>query len=1080
MHLLRILLLLGLPLLLVACGDDEQSVDSCRGVVCQEGFDCVDGTCRERVEPPETEGCKANGDCQFDPRGALCDRASGACVACLSDANCGARSCVGGACVGEVCSTDADCDASTPFCNEAGDACLACRTGADCAAGEACEAGACVEVPVECTSDAECEAAAPARPLCRVEDGRGLCVACRGDADCTEAGAECRGGACVVTACDDGADCAAFPDLPVCTDGRCVECAADRDCGPGELCVDRACQAPFRCESDLDCAGMATERVCDELSGACVICASDADCPVGQACQAREACVPVGCNTVSDCPVGATCEAGSCVAAPPCGSAADCTYDPRVPQCNDAGACVACTADAHCGAGERCIDEQCTRPQDCTADSDCRGGYVCNAGLCSACRTDDQCPRGSCFAGACVDEPTCGSDADCATGVCSAGVCTACATTLDCAGGLWCDAGACVPPPSCTTNFDCGTGYACTAGSCTPAACDGDREPDQGPAAATPFAPGAPTSGVLCTNDEDWYVLTAVQGSGLSAQLLAPPAGTELTLAWYEPATRALRTLDAGATLSVRALPQAAAGRYYLRVKSAAGNAGTYGLFASVAVGGGACTDAAEPNQPRNNARAIESGRLYEGLQLCGDDDYYAVQVPAGRTLHAYVFPEANGDAALGLYDTDGASVGGLAASTPFLGGGKTASAPAAPTDRTLLVKVSAAAPVARAYALYTSVEADPACNAALPLIDGDDRVRIRSATLGRTADVAAGACGGGGPDVAYRVHLDAGARLLAEVRAPFPARLSLRNASCAGELACSAALATGTGILDVPSLPAGDYTLLVGGTLQSAGPFELAARLLPPIAAPPNDACGSAEPLSFTGAVAQATGSTLGAISDASLSCGPGAAEVFYRFSLAQQRRVVVELDADGAASLALLGATCGGEQACVGPQRQARIDRVLAAGEHTIAVASSSGAPVRFQLVVSQPPDVPNDTCANAAPLAVPGSASGDTTWAADDLSFPLAQSCTGYFTTGNEAFHAVTLAAGQAITATVTPAQGYDTALYVIGGCAAPQCLAGVDAAFAGGPETLSFTAPAAGTYRIVVDGAAGGGTYTLQVR
>lgn len=1080
MHLLRLLLLvLGLPLLLVACGDDEQNGDPCRGVTCPEGHDCRNGVCVEREpDEPKPEGCEHNGQCFQDPRGEFCDRGTGSCAACLNDSHCAGRSCSGGRCVGTVCTTDDDCGEAAPFCNPAGDACVACRGDADCGTGEACEAGACVDLPVECTNDAECEAGAPDRPLCRVEDGRGLCVECRSAGDCDE-GASCHGGACVVTACEDSDDCAAFPDLSVCSDGACVQCVADGDCGAGELCVDNVCEAPFRCASNDDCAESELGPICDLVSGACVVCAGDADCPLGQACQARAACIPIGCGSVADCPVGAVCTDGQCVAADPCSSAADCTFDPRVPQCNAEGACVACVADAHCGAGERCIEEQCTRPQECSTDSQCRGGYVCNGGLCGVCRTDAQCPRGSCVAGACVDAPTCTADAECATGVCSAGVCATCATTLDCGAGLWCDAGACVPPPSCTADVDCGAGFSCSAGSCTAATCDGDLEPDQNPAQAKPFAPGAPVSGTLCTNDEDWFVLSAAQGSGLTAQLLAPPAGTTLALAWYDPATRALRVQEGGTNLSAMSLPPAAVGRYYLRVKSAGGASGTYSLFANVAVAGGACSDVLEPNQPRDNARPLAVGQLHEGLVLCGDDDFYSVQVPAGRALHAFVFPEANGDAALELFTTAGSRVGNAATATPFLGGGKTAVAPALPTAQTLLVKVSAPAPVTRRYALYLSVEDDPGCDTALPLIDGGDRVRIRAATLGASADLGAGACGAGGPERAYRVHLDSSSRLLAEVRAPFPARLSLRDATCSGELACNAALASGVGILDVPSLPAGDYTLVVGGTPSNAGPFELAARVLAPIAAPANDACGTALPLAFTGGVATATGTTLGSISDAGLSCGPGAPEVFYSFTLAQPQRVVLELDADGPAALALLDPSCAGEQACVGPQRQPRFDRVLGAGSYRVAVASTSGAPVGYQLMASLPPDVPNDACADAVAVQVPSTTFGDTTWAADDLSFPLAQSCTGYFTAGNDAFLAVDLAANETITATLTPAQGYDAALYVIGGCSGAQCLAGADAAFAGGPESVTFTAPSAGRYLLVIDGAAGGGTYSLRV-
>src|SRR5690606_5912625 len=158
--------LLASALLLAACGDEDPQQDPCRGVVCPQGFDCVAGECREREVPEPPTGCEVNADCFQNPAGAFCDRGSGACVAGLTDDHCGARRCAAGACVGSVCGDDDDCPAEAPFCNEAGDACVACRTAEDCGAGETCDTGVCVDAPVECTSDEECAAQVPDRPIC--------------------------------------------------------------------------------------------------------------------------------------------------------------------------------------------------------------------------------------------------------------------------------------------------------------------------------------------------------------------------------------------------------------------------------------------------------------------------------------------------------------------------------------------------------------------------------------------------------------------------------------------------------------------------------------------------------------------------------------------------------------------------------------------------------------------------------------------------------------------------------------------------------------------------------------------------
>jgi hypothetical protein len=361
----------------------------------------------------------------------------------------------------------------------------------------------------------------------------------------------------------------------------------------------------------------------------------------------------------------------------------------------------------------------------------------------------------------------------------------------------------------------------------------------------------------------------------------------------------------------------------------------------------------------------------------------------------------------------------------------------------------------------------------------------LEATTLGASADQAPGACGGGGGDLAWRVELDEARRLVVQARADFAARLSLRDASCAGEIACSATLASGVGVLDVPNLAAGTYALVLAGVPSAAGNFELAAQLFEPLTPPANDACAAATDLVFVDGTAVETGTTRGAVADASLACAPGAPEVFYtlRVPAPDSARVVVALQPNAPASLAILDGppACATASACVGPATQPKIDTVLAPGDWTIAVAAASGAPVDFRLQVDLPPAVGNDTCAAATPISPGVGLSGDTTWAADDLSFaPSTPNCTGYFTTGHDVFYALALAAGEEVEITVTPESSYDVAVYVVDGCAGGQCLAGADRALEGGPETLTFQAPAAGTFYLVVDGSAGGGGYTLQVQ
>ncbi|HEY0840893.1 MAG TPA: PPC domain-containing protein, partial [Vulgatibacter sp.] len=164
----------------------------------------------------------------------------------------------------------------------------------------------------------------------------------------------------------------------------------------------------------------------------------------------------------------------------------------------------------------------------------------------------------------------------------------------------------------------------------------------------------------------------------------------------------------------------------------------------------------------------------------------------------------------------------------------------------------------------------------------------------------------------------------------------------------------------------------------------------------------------------------------------------------------------------------------------KKQRLDRVLPAGAHLLRVASATGAAATFTLKVTAPDPLPNDSCGDAPALSIPGTASGDTTWATNEVAFPLATSCTGYYVDGGELFYALDLAERQTVTIDLTPGPGFDPALYVLSACGEePVCVGGVDRVGAGVPERLVFTAPAAGTYYIGVDGAAGGGTFTLSV-
>ena len=146
---------------------------------------------------------------------------------------------------------------------------------------------------------------------------------------------------------------------------------------------------------------------------------------------------------------------------------------------------VQCSADAVCGAGERCLGGRCRPPSavcqfatDCGAGRDCVDGRcLAGCGVGAACPATQACVRGYC------DEPTtsggaCARATDCAAGsVCADGRCVAaCDAARPCGAAEVCALGFCrvdtTPRRFCERDADCAAGSVCRRGSCR-AACPG-------------------------------------------------------------------------------------------------------------------------------------------------------------------------------------------------------------------------------------------------------------------------------------------------------------------------------------------------------------------------------------------------------------------------------------------------------------------------------------------------------------------------------------------------------------------------------------------------------------------------------
>lgn len=1076
---IRLLLLLLPVFSFAACGsgDDDGPRDPCHGVICKPGQDCRSGVCVDR-EVPDPTACQSNQDCQHHPAGKLCDFETSSCVQCLRADHCPAgRQCAGGRCLGSVCTTDADCDGATPHCNDAGDACVGCLVDDHCGEGERCEEGSCVLPPLACEGDEDCAEADPDKPHCVTEGERSFCVACVTSEHCAD-GWECRAGTCFDTACGSDSDCAAVPGLPHCApDGNCVECVETEHCETGSLCVDGRCEKPFVCDDDGDCAGRPEGAACDRSTGSCVSCVVDSHCPVGSTCGAQR-CSPIACEVVGDCPLGTRCEGSGCVPAGACSDHGSCSFDPRAPFCNPDGMCVSCLQDGDCGGELRCVAGACAMVESCQTDQDCGGGLSCTQGTCRSCRTDDQCPTGICLSGRCSDRPVCQADGDCVGGACRDGSCVECVADLDCPSGHGCEAGRCVEQTSCGDDAGCGPGKVCTGGSCVASGCvDDSFEPDGGFERATGLSMGVAAERVLCPNDEDWFVFVGDPGDSILAELPVQPTGAQMSLVWFDRENRSRREIQAPESrLLVRSLPPAAAGRYYLRIRSKDGGTGNYRLRLQPGPVTG-CTDILEPNDTRETPSRVKTDVFYGDLAWCGDD-FYRVTPRAGQDLRIHVFGQ--GTPTLDAFDAVSNSrliVDRVA--TTLLGGGTIATLAAdRHQGKDVLLRLSNPAQAGKSYAFFAGAEAGAGCGLDELIPFGADRGRVEGTTLRHTTVPSRGSCNALGPEATWRVDVPAPSRLVVSARSQHAVRIGLGGADCNGVSNCRLVAASTTGILDIPLLAPGSYVISLADAAATAGPYELAAHLLPAVSPPAHESCPSAAVVDVSSGSGRVSGSTLGARGTTS-SCGRDLPTVHYRFDAAGADRAQVRVDAAGPVLVSTLGGTCGSQTSCSAAAHRHSF-RLPVSGPETVAITSSTGEAIDFSLSIETGTAPSNDRCEAAQALTLPADVSGNTRWAENRLSFPLAESCTGYWLDGSDVFYSVSLQAGQSVTATLTPGAEFDGAVYVMGDCAQPMCLGGMDRAPKGGVETLRFTAPAAGTYRLVVDGAAGGGSYRLQVQ
>ena len=257
-----------------ACGGGSSAKPCTVDSDCDLGAVCRGSTC--------TTGCNDERDCpQNKP---ICDRdGSGGCVACLDARDCATPdlACIDGECRTH-CTSNAECNGG--LCDMATGTCIACVENNDCGIGSLCLDGTCTP---GCERDRDCPAD---KHVCAPADGdHGTCYECVDTATCPT-GKSCIDHQCTMhctsnVQCTDG----------VCdtATGVCVECLDDSPCALGTICDEQACVAG--CRKDTDCP-TATPK-CDPTMGphgTCVkppagggegtACTSTSECQTGLRC----------------------------------------------------------------------------------------------------------------------------------------------------------------------------------------------------------------------------------------------------------------------------------------------------------------------------------------------------------------------------------------------------------------------------------------------------------------------------------------------------------------------------------------------------------------------------------------------------------------------------------------------------------------------------------------------------------------------------------------------------------------------------------------------------------------------------
>jgi hypothetical protein len=287
--------------------------------------------------------------------------------------------------------------------------------------------------------------------------------------------------------------------------------------------------------------------------------------------------------------------------------------------------------------------------------------------------------------------------------------------------------------------------------------------------------------------------------------------------------------------------------------------------------------------------------------------------------------------------------------------------------------------------------------------------------------------------------------------------------------------------VLTVERLNAGTWYVLLENYAADAtedGAYTVQFDLSEPPAAPSNDTCAGATPITLAGGTATVMGTTRGAGNDnggAALSCSSGSgAEVFYTLTLAQPQNVTIEVDADASSNatpaIALLdsctGSGMGNERGCRTGSAASFVARNVPAGTYTIVVDGTDSDTGDFSLTVTTSMPVPppaNDTCSAPATLAPMVTQMVDANAAATDYDFSCASN-----SSGGDVVYQFTTTQTQTVRITATSTTGADGVISLRGapcddGTNEVLC---ADDGGSSSPEVLTALNVPAGTYFVIV--------------